>query len=699
MSNSTQRPEGSVENVRSSSRERVPTEKGLEYQTQLLQRDGDLALKAWKRQMEATKGALAFSTDITLLQRERYKLETRMNDRTNAYRKLIEVLDSEESKSNATDNNETCLRETEEIFRSLNSRISQLQSERREQYEERESVYSKRSSRSRSSRKSGKSSHYSSSSLGKAEMLAKAARLGAELKFHDIESEKVAALKRQESDIKKLQMIKELTATTAEIEVVAKLEEEDYERDLPEEEDPYSRMHEYLQSQLSTVIENSCSTEAVSNLGNVVTTVSSGTNAHTNVTFSSMPPVTLNSQQPSSKFPHPAPPPFTVKPTAIPRIVNSAIIHSDSPTGSANPPKSTGDEDVITKLAEVLTQRQDRDSLPRPEPEVFKGDLLRYPMWIKSFETFIERKTKDPSERLYYLSKFTTDGAKEAVNGLLPLDSEEAYIEAKKILASRFGDPFLVSNAYRRKISEWPRILPKDGPGLRRFSDFLQHCHTAMHSIKYLEVLNDPEENQRMLRKLPNYLVSRWSRIVDKWIEEEREEGQGRETLGPPEVNNTNNAREAKYPPFKEFCRFLKTEARIACNPITSLQATKEEDWKGNGDKWKPNSKFPRNKDSKDHSGFRSFATGADETKEGRERNREENKAKRTTCLFCKASHDIDTCDKFLSLPLTERRNFVQAKRLCWGCLKWVHVNKDCRGKKPCKTCNGPHPTSLHDQT
>ena len=48
-------------------------------------------------------------------------------------------------------------------------------------------------------------------------MLAKAARLGAELKFHDLESEKVATLKRQESDIKKLQIIKELAATTAEI--------------------------------------------------------------------------------------------------------------------------------------------------------------------------------------------------------------------------------------------------------------------------------------------------------------------------------------------------------------------------------------------------------------------------------------------------------------------------------------------------
>ena len=73
MRNVTERPEENAENVRSSSRERVPTEKGLEYQTQLLQRDGDSALRAWKRQIETTKGALAFSTDIALLQRERMR--------------------------------------------------------------------------------------------------------------------------------------------------------------------------------------------------------------------------------------------------------------------------------------------------------------------------------------------------------------------------------------------------------------------------------------------------------------------------------------------------------------------------------------------------------------------------------------------------------------------------------------------------
>ena len=58
--------------------------------------------------------------------------------------------------------------------------------------------------------------------------MARAARLGAELRFHYIERDKVAALKRQEEDIKKLQIMRELAATNAELEAVTKIEEEEF---------------------------------------------------------------------------------------------------------------------------------------------------------------------------------------------------------------------------------------------------------------------------------------------------------------------------------------------------------------------------------------------------------------------------------------------------------------------------------------
>ena len=610
------------ENVRKCSRERRMTEKGLDYRKQLLERDRNSALKIWKDQLQTARSLASTSDNLRVLQREVFKLETRMENLTKVSHKLNDLQDPEERSKDMEDHG-MWLHENMEVTRSLNIKICELQSD----VNDRVSLYSKRSRRSRSSSKSKNSSF---SIPIRAQMMARAARLGAELRFHDIERDKVAALKRQE-DIKKLQIMRELAASNAELEAVTKIEEEEFgvtinktdDLGLPED-DAHSRIEEYLKSQLQSITDESSpeataktkvvsttmsevvassyqSSGAASGFQNAPSTSISRSHAETNVTFVKRSEVTASSCQ--SSILNPAAPAFTTNSTPVQTITYPFSPSQASPKGRASTPELTGVGKVITKLADLLTQRQDKDSLPRPEPEVFNGDLLRYPLWIKSFETFIERKTKDPSERLYYLGKFTADEAKDSINGLLPLDSEEAYVEAKRILASRFGNPFLVSNAYRKKINDWPRILPNDGPGLRRFSDFLQHRNTAMHSIKYLGVLNDPEENQRMLKKLPSYLVSRWSRIVDKCIGEEQTD-----KLNLEEV--PCHAREATYPSFAEFCQFLATEARIACNPVTSLRAIKDEDLKGKTHSGLRRSKGP---------GLSSLATGVNEAEGGSE--------------------------------------------------------------------------------
>lgn len=78
-------------------------------------------------------------------------------------------------------------------------------------------------------------------------------------------------------------------------------------------------------------------------------------------------------------------------------------------------------------------------------------------------ETLIERKTNEPSARTYYLEKYTEGEAKESISGLPPLDIAEAYTKAKGILANRYGNPHLVSDAYCKKINEWPKIPLNDG--------------------------------------------------------------------------------------------------------------------------------------------------------------------------------------------------------------------------------------------
>ena len=43
--------------------------------------------------------------------------------------------------------------------------------------------------------------------------------------------------------------------------------------------------------------------------------------------------------------------------------------------------------------------------------------------------------------------------------------------------------------------------------GLQRFAYFLNHCNTAMTSISYLKSLDSAEENKRLVRKLPSYIL------------------------------------------------------------------------------------------------------------------------------------------------------------------------------------------------
>ena len=139
-----------------------------------------------------------------------------------------------------------------------------------------------------------------------------------------------------------------------------------------------------------------------------------------------------------------------------------------------NPSQTNGS--ILERLADLMTQRHTCNSLPLPEPEMFHGDVLHYPLWKKSFDTIVVKGTDSPSQRLYYLGRYISGEAKEAVSGLLTLEGEDAYQEARRVLDERYGNPFLVANAYKRKIREWRTIPPNDGTKLRKFSDFLGHC-------------------------------------------------------------------------------------------------------------------------------------------------------------------------------------------------------------------------------
>ncbi|KAL7834628.1 hypothetical protein SRHO_G00288750 [Serrasalmus rhombeus] len=153
-----------------------------------------------------------------------------------------------------------------------------------------------------------------------------------------------------------------------------------------------------------------------------------------------------------------------------------------------------------------------------------------------------------PAVFLYLNQRCST----KAIDSYFLLGTESAYLAAWCVLEERYGSPFLTAKAFRDKIDALPKISAKGSLELQEFVDFLCSCESAMPQIRSLEVLNDCHENQKILAKLPDWLTSRWNQKVIEVVEESQ-----------------------MFPSLSQFVKFLTHEAKITCNPVTSLHGLK----------------------------------------------------------------------------------------------------------------------------
>ena len=68
--------------------------------------------------------------------------------------------------------------------------------------------------------------------------------------------------------------------------------------------------------------------------------------------------------------------------------------------------------------------------LPKSELVTFDGNPLRYYIFMKSFETNVEKDTDDYSRWLQLLIQFCVGKAKKVIENCILLDPEEGYKEA-----------------------------------------------------------------------------------------------------------------------------------------------------------------------------------------------------------------------------------------------------------------------------
>ena len=113
---------------------------------------------------------------------------------------------------------------------------------------------------------------------------------------------------------------------------------------------------------------------------------------------------------------------------------------------------------------------------------------------------------------------------------------KESYESALDILGSRFANSLAVSSAFRKRLDAWPKIQDRDGKGLQKFSDYLNQVKVAKRTYKSLEILSDEFENQKLLKKLPTWLVQKW---IEKVVSS------------------------LSFPSFDVFCEFISDKAKV----------------------------------------------------------------------------------------------------------------------------------------
>ncbi len=543
-------------------------------------------------------------------------------------------------------------------------------------------------SKVRSTRSSKSSRSRASSAIVEArrvEAVANAAALRAKLKYLDKVQQKKAELEQKQAELDKLITIKELSEAEAQVSALEALSDESASyvtenRDLPVPDGEKKEfVQQYVQSLPNYVSPEGtveppmpfeCQTPSVQSLKTHDDTPEPYVIAPTPMysplpqfpksgpelalsdppgsccaETSAVPQATLTSAVPQATLTS-AVPQATLT-SAVPQATLASAVPQPTLTNLA--PRDNGMIDLAKTLAEQVYIAR----LPPPEPGVFNGDPLTYPTWRAAFDVLIAKSNVASMERIYYLKRYLQGAAREAVEGyfLIPSPSEDIYHEAMNLLQNRFGNPYVVAEAFRDKLDGWPKIGSKDGLALRRFADFLRQCHAGMQGNINLNVLDDVQENGKMLTKLPDWMTRRWVRFVSDYKEKAR-----------------------CFPPFSEFMKFVVKEAEIACEPITTMKTIKP-------------------KEVKDHKRTPGASCLSIDSKETTSNHKETNSKK---CALCEKSHHLVNCKLFKNKDIESRKTLIREKRLCYGCLNPGHVSKNCNHRLKCEVCTKRHPTCLH---
>ena len=458
-----------------SKRPHTLTEKGLEYQRLLKEKDYQRALRKLKDKLHKLDMDWIDISDPHILRKERSDIEEFRQDLDKAQSEYVPLLTGKESHDvvEAT----ACLnKQVVELRMRIGEKIFQLEKEELCSRGSKRSFYSKKTGSTRVS----KGSSSSQVSLLKMKALTELAKKEVEMKYARIEAEKKLEMERKKHEIEEIQRIKSYESAKAEVDAAARLEEEDKNPNLDDlkefqlkEDKKEDRVRDYISSlpdltSVSSQIPLPDSFVRGSTAQHLTSSSQKAKDTELSKTDRTPQGPGNGQSKSASKQELVTPPPLHITSSTTPY----GTLY-EAPTIPYCPPVMETQQHGI---AQAIAEGMEAARLPTPHLSVFSGNPLDWPTWKVSFETVIEKNSMNSNEKILYLLQYLSGPPKKIVEGYQFLKTDDAYTDAKKTLEKRFGHPSVVAEAFRRKLENWPKIPPKDGCSLREFADFLKTC-------------------------------------------------------------------------------------------------------------------------------------------------------------------------------------------------------------------------------
>ena len=303
---------------------------------------------------------------------------------------------------------------------------------------------------------------------------------------------------------------------------------------------------------------------------------------------------------------------------------------------------------------EIWRQQRELIDVMKSPPVVIKtfdGSPIHYYPFIKSFKENVEKVVIDSASRLTRLNSYTTGKANKLIQSCMILPPDQGYIKALSLLQDRFGNPFVISQAWVTKITAGSNIKQGDNHALQDYADDLRICTETLKAIDYLFEMSNQSTLLQIIARLPAYLQNRWRK----------------------EATNIKMNR-SRRPTLDDIVRFVELAAEEANDPIFGYSSSKTAPPPAHAhSEQKPERKNAR------HSTFN--ATN-----------------KTPQCVICGENHIVHKCETFKAMKVSERCDIVKEKGLCFNCLRPGHLSGDCRSDGRCRAdnCGRKHSTWLH---